>query len=265
MLQESIKINSQLFKIKSNSIITKDLSVNQIFTILSHIGSYDIIRVANYLTLENLLTNNPIEIHRIADSVNLNKIIIPNNYVFNDIESLQIIFGGDIIFDIPFAYLLHFSKIKTSTNNIIITINDDLIIQNQYINKSETSKKSTVDTLSTTINPTIIEGIPIGALQYYKVEFNLKSCKEITYSMILKYSYYGSELSETITESNFITKINDLNTCITNELSYDYRIYKNVPVNCIFIYFKCAYIKEPRSLQIILNDTFVLDWHNENY
>lgn len=241
MLQESIIDNSKIFKIKNNALITKNSSD---YKSLRFIGRYNITHVINYLMLDNLQTNNDIMMSG-CETFNINKIFVPNSYDIENIDSLQMKINDYVILDIPFSYILFFSIIKKNDQNTKITINT-----NTFISKL-------IGEIGEIVG---IEGINL--MKFKQVYLNLKSTKEIHFSMRIKQLFHDYKLRKKLIYGSFINKILDFNIKFIDQTNYKYKITGS-ELQGIFINFKCAYVKVPTEMQIILNEELILDYDKE--
>lgn len=263
MSHKSIKIGTQIFKIKSNILHTKNLEGNEKWSAVRLIGKYNIKSVINHSTLNNLRTNNYVPITRNSDLLNINKIIISDNYDINQINSFQIKNTYQILLNIPFSYILHFSKIKKNNKNIQITIDVNSFMGKYFTSKyNETQKSKTSDDIYDYYQDEYLKGIFLSLTTFDKLYFNLTSTHDIEFSIKLE-NIHGLYCKNIMRSEILCVNIIDFKTCITNEYSNDHILVDYRRLCGIFINFKCTQSNEPTELQIILNDILVLDYNEE--
>ncbi len=138
----------------------------------------------NFSTNSNLInaTSNANQtINRTCDAIIIDGLIIPKTVNLNNIQNFQIIIGGQIIYNLPFDIINNIFNIKDTNNNYIISIKKELLVFN-----------SSNDHLKNNLI------IPLIALQFHDVNFNLISLDHFEYKIIAKNINYQNNIRQSL-------------------------------------------------------------------
>lgn len=153
----------------------------------------------NHDTL-NAISNIQYQILKNSDIIIFDGLIIPKTVNLNNIKHIQVIIGGNIIYNIPFELIIHHNNIKYTNNNYLITISNELLI----FDSSNNLLKNNVS-------------IPLVSLLYHNVHFQLSSNTDnFNYQIITKKLYFEDNIRHSL---------------VLNQQEVDIYQYQEFPIN----------------------------------